>query len=86
MSQCVWFLCCGLPAVFGGGFVVGFLWFFLLLPLLVCVGGVGVVGVFSFFGFGWVAVPCFVWWGWLFACGAFLESLILAQDERWRRA
>ena len=29
---------------------------------------------------------CFVVWGWLGFCWFCLESLILAQDERWRRA
>ena len=33
---------------------------------------------------GWLL--CFVVWGWLGFCWFCLESLILAQDERWRRA
>ena len=67
-----------------------------------CVGSCGVVGglflfsgLFLFFWL-WVAVACVlawllgcVWW-WLvaglFCFWFFLESLILAQDERWRRA
>src|SRR6266545_7593600 len=54
-----------------------------------CVGGLGGVGVVLFMGFGggFCAGCLFVgaWCGGC-SCGAFLESLILAQDERWRRA
>ena len=55
--------------------------------------GVGVVGwVFLFFG---VWLFWFCWNGWVLFCflrvvlgflQVFVESLILAQDERWRRA
>jgi hypothetical protein len=54
--------------------------------------GVGCLGLFSFLGLRWLlfcAVASVVWGLW---CGvgvvgwALLESLILAQDERWRRA
>ena len=46
-------------------------------------------------GWGWVClvlcvVRCLLWvvWGWVSCCVCLclLESLILAQDERWRRA
>ena len=52
---------------------------FFALPLVCLVGG-GVVGICSLLGLGWSALV-----GGLF-CWALLESLILAQDERWRRA
>ena len=80
-----WGLCmvgfCLLCVVFGACFV------------LVCLAPV--VGV----GWGYVVwfsglftdccsglASCFVVWGWLGFCWFCLESLILAQDERWRRA
>ena len=66
-------------------------WLFLFcfgLPALVLVGfGVGWAwsGFLDFFdafcGWSWL-----VGWGWFMVCVFCLESLILAQDERWRRA
>ena len=60
-------------------------------PLDFCVWGVGLGLGLVFWavvltvGSGWLL--CFVVWGWLgLVCWFCLESLILAQDERWRRA
>ena len=64
--------------------------------VLVCLA----LWIFVFGGLGWALVwfsglftdccsglaSCFVVWGWLGFCWFCLESLILAQDERWRRA
>ena len=58
------------------------------LPGPLCCGvGLGLVwfsGLFTDCCSG--LASCFVVWGWLGFCWFCLESLILAQDERWRRA
>ena len=84
----------------GWGFVGGCVctgWLFWMFSLWGCLGfrvGVFVHGVFCWFVMAGGVVPCFLRafcvrvliWAMLNGFTVFVESLILAQDERWRRA
>ena len=76
---------------FGDGSGIFFLVCFLFFPLIdgscdafcVCCGGLSVIGFcVEFFGCACVCVFVWVWVCLIFS----MESLILAQDERWRCA
>ncbi len=62
---------CLRAGVCGCGWVSGLLWLGFVLRLVV---------------FGRVLLLLLLLWWWCVVDGFFLESLILAQDERWRRA
>ena len=67
---CVWFL---------GAVCFWFAWLWVLL-------GVGLGFGLVFWALYWLCSGWLLFWGWLGFCWFCLESLILAQDERWRRA